>query len=173
MIFLNLKFILRTCISLRLSAKRVWDFVASEVWSAIFTGDMETFRLGGFFGGSCDCKEKWWTSYAGNRECKIKFCIIRTKNSSAIKRTSILSSTVGILTGFNPGLICKGFAGNVGLLEIGGLPCGCAESILILAPDVFDNLVTLLLPFLSSTLSISEKKFYFEHFCKIQKGYVK
>ena len=34
--------------------------------------------------------------------------------------TNILSSTVGIFTGFNPGLICSGFTGRLGFVEIGG-----------------------------------------------------
>ena len=54
--------------------------------------------------------------------------------------------------------MCKGFAGSVGLLEIGGFPCVFDESKFILAPEVFDNLVTLFFPFLNSTLSISAIK---------------
>ena len=81
-----------------------------------------------------------------------------TLDNTSIKHTNNLSSTVGILTGFNPGRICKGFAGNVGLLDIGGFPCGFIASMFMLAPDVFDNLVTLLLPFLNSTWSISNMK---------------
>ena len=40
-----------------------------------------------------------------------------------IKHTRTLSSIVGILTGFNPGRMCKGFTGMLGFAEIGGGTC--------------------------------------------------
>merc|ERR550532_3490784 len=58
---------------------------------APLTGDTDTFRLGGFLG-------------AVEVPLTTTFCGCQT-----------LSSTVGILTGFRPGLICAGLAGTCGL----------------------------------------------------------
>ena len=59
-----------------------------------------------------------------NRKCvKLVFYLCKFN-----RLTQTLSSTVGILTGFKPGLICAGLAGTCGLMAIAGIGGGGSAS---------------------------------------------